>query len=377
MIKCQICGKKYSERGLTYHITHIHNISKKDYYDTYKKQPNEGFCKHCGKPTKFLGNRYAEYCSNKCTCLDRYGVENNLLIPEVKQKAHTKEAHKKAASKHNYTELLEKGKQTRLERYNDRNFNNSKKSRRTKKERYGDENYNNRDKAKTTCLEKYGTENPMQSIGKQSVKQTNLKRYGVQSQFQLESTREKSKQTKLSRYDDVNYNNRDKAKQTCLNRYGVDNPIKDKSIQKKALSHTCSKAEDLLEEFIRTFYDGEILRNQTGIIGKFELDLYLPDIQLAIEYNGIRYHSIEMGKPKDRILRKSIACRNKGIRLIHIYEFEDFDVQKQLLKDLILGKDCYGKRDFNKNNFLDIPEPEIVYKDDNYTVYGAGKLRTY
>ena len=374
MIKCQICGKSFTERGLTYHITHIHNIDKKIYYDLYLKQPNEGKCKYCGNQTKFHGDHYAEYCCSKCTCLDKYGVENNLLIPEVKKKAHTKEAHLKAASKHNYAELLEKGKQTCLEKYNDRNFNNNAKSKRTKKERYGNENYNNREKAKKTCLEKYGTENPMQSIGKQSVKKTNLKRYGVQSQFQLDSIREKSKQTKLSRYGDVNYNNRDKAKQTCLNRYGVDNPIKNKSIQKKALAHTTSKAEDLLEEFIKTFYDGKILRNKTGIIGRLELDLYLPDIQLAIEYNGIRYHSIEMGKPKDRTLKKSIACRNKGIRLVHIYEFEDFDIQKQLLKDLILGKDNYDKRDFNKNNFLDIPEPEIVYKDDNYTVYGAGKL---
>lgn len=375
MIKCQICGKEYSNRGLTYHITHTHNVNKQDYYDTYKKQPNEGLCKHCSKPTRFLGNRYADYCSNKCTCLNRYGVENNLLIPEVKQKAHTKEAHKKAANKHNYAELLEKGKQTCLKRYNDRNFNNSVKSKRTKKERYGDENYNNRDKAKITCLDKYGTENPMQSIGKQLVKQTNLERYGVQSQFQLDSIREKSKQTKLSRYSDANYNNRDKAKQTCLTRYGVDNPIKDKSIQKKALVHTCSKTEDLLEEFIRTFYDREILRNQIGIIGRFELDLYLPDIQLAIEYNGIRYHSIEMGKPKDRILQKSLMCREIGIRLIHIYEFDDLDEQIELLKSLILGEDKYSKEDFNKDNLiLKVSEPEVIFKNNNYTVYGAGKL---
>ena len=129
----------------------------------------------------------------------------------------------------------------------------------------------------------------------------------------------------------------------------------------------------MLEEFIRIFYQGEILRNQR-IIGRFELDIYLPNLQLAIEYNGIRYHSIEMSKPKDRILRKSIACRNKGIRLIHIYEFEDFEKQKQLLKDLILGQDNYPKNDFNKNNFLEIPEPEIIFKNDKYTIYGAGKL---
>ena len=81
-----------------------------------------------------------------------------------------------------------------------------------------------------------------------------------------------------------------------------------------------------------------------------------------------------MGKPKDRILRKSIACRNKGIRLIHIYEFEDFEKQKQLLKDLILGIDNYPKNDFNKNNFINIPKPEIVFKNAKYTIYGAGKL---
>ena len=35
------------------------------------------------------------------------------------------------------------------------------------------------------------------------------------------------KQTKLDRYGNSNYNNRDKAKGTCLEKYGVDNPFKD------------------------------------------------------------------------------------------------------------------------------------------------------
>ena len=373
MIKCQICGKSFTKRGLTYHITHIHNIDKKIYYDTYLKQSNEGKCKYCGNQTKFHGDHYAEYCCSKCACLDKYGVENNLLIPEVKQKAHSKEAHQKAADKHNYDELLKKGKQTCLERYGNKNYNNQEKAKETKFNRYGSKTYNNRDKAKQTCLERYGTENPMQSIGKETIKQHNLEKYGVSSVFKLEETKQKTKQTKLERYGNENYNNRCKAKQTCFERYGVDNPTKNECIKKQIITNTSSKAEDLLEEFIRIFYQGEILRNQR-IIGRFELDIYLPNLQLAIEYNGIRYHSIEMSKPKDRILRKSIACRNKGIRLIHIYEFEDFEKQKQLLKDLILGQDNYPKNDFNKNNFLEIPEPEIIFKNDKYTIYGAGKL---
>lgn len=101
----------------------------------------------------------------------------------------------------------------------------------------------------------------------------------------------------------------------------------------------------------------------------------MPDLQLGIEYNGTRWHSIEMGTPKDYHLDKSLLCRNKGIRLIHIYEFEDIEKQKQLLKDLILGIDNYPKNDFNRNNLIDtIPNAEVIYKDDNYTIYGAGKL---
>lgn len=81
---------------------------------------------------------------------------------------------------------------------------------------------------------------------------------------------------------------------------------------------------------------------------------------------------------KIEFLKKSLLCREKNIRLIHIYEFEDLNEQLKLLKSLILGEDIYNKEDFNKNNLIiNVPKPEIVYKDDNYTVYGAGKLRVY
>lgn len=293
MIKCQICGKEFSDRGLTYHITHIHNITKQQYYDAYIKQENDGICPICNNPTKFNGKNYNICCSKECTFMYKYGVSHNSQIPEVKAKMHTKEAHQKSANAKNYHEIMRKGAKT-------------------KQILYGDKNYNNRDKAKITCLDKYGVENPLQVP----------------------------------------------------------------EIGKKVRGHKISKQEDFLYDFLLTIYNGQISRNQKGIIGSmFELDLYMPEINLAVEYNGIRYHSIEMGKPKDRILKKSILCREKGIRLVHIYEFEDFEKQKRLLKDLILGQDNYNKYDFNKNNFRKtIPKPKIVYQNKHYTVYGAGKL---
>ena len=61
-------------------------------------------------------------------------------------------------------------------------------------------------------------------------KNTMLKRYNVDNAFKL---REKQKQTKKLKYNDENYNNRNKAKQTWLNKYGVDNPCKNKEIKNK------------------------------------------------------------------------------------------------------------------------------------------------
>ena len=98
-------------------------------------------------------------------------------------------------------------------------------------------------------------------------------------------------------------------------------------------------------------------------------------LNLAIEYNGCYFHSIYVGKSKDYHLMKSLLCREKGIRLIHIYEFEDLDKQIELLKQLILGEDKYPKNDFNKNNLLkNIPKPEIIFNDGRLIIYGAGKL---
>ena len=129
-----------------------------------------------------------------------------------------------------------------------------------------------------------------------------------------------------------------------------------------------------ITDFIKSFYNEPILQNNRQIIKPLELDIVLPNLKLAIEFNGTRWHSTELGTPIDYHLNKAIKCNIVGYRLIHIYEFEDLEVQKQLLMNLILGIDNYPKDDYNKNNFLDIPEPKIIYKDDKYTLYGAGNL---
>lgn len=49
----------------------------------------------------------------------------------------------------------------------------------------------------------------------------------------LKKSNKSSKKTKLDRYSDENYNNRDKARQTYLNKYNVDNPAKSELVKKR------------------------------------------------------------------------------------------------------------------------------------------------
>lgn len=78
----------------------------------------------------------------------------------------------------------------------------------------------------------------MQCVGKsdiraEHIRQTNLEKYGCENPFGSPEIREKSKLTRLKKYGDVNYNNREKSKKTCLDKYGADNPWKAKEVQEK------------------------------------------------------------------------------------------------------------------------------------------------
>ena len=67
--KCKICGKTYKTiNGLGIHMKLSHNISTKEYYDTFFKKDNEDKCHKCEERTKFLGLRegYSKYCSRSC-----------------------------------------------------------------------------------------------------------------------------------------------------------------------------------------------------------------------------------------------------------------------------------------------------------------------
>jgi hypothetical protein len=64
------------------------------------------------------------------------------------------------------------------------------------------------------------------------------------------------------------------------------------------------------------------MKNTRSIISPLELDFYLPDFNIAIEVNGAYWHSIDAGKDQTYHLRKTQLCKNIGIHLIHIFDYE-------------------------------------------------------
>ena len=69
-----------------------------------------------------------------------------------------------------------------------------------------------------------------------------------------------------------------------------------------------------------------------------ELDIYIPSKNIAIEYNGLIWHSEKFNRDENYHLIKTNECKNKGIRLIHIFEdewLEHSDIIKSMLKNIL------------------------------------------
>jgi len=104
-----------------------------------------------------------------------------------------------------------------------------------------------------------------------------------------------------------------------------------------------SKAERYVGDLVKRFTDTIVIENdRTQIINPktgnyLELDIWLPYLRKAIEYNGIIWHSNEYSQYKDKC--KVDQCEEKGIELLIILDFEWRNNTKQcnisMIKDFL------------------------------------------
>ncbi len=307
----------------------------------------------------------------KSTMMERYGVEYALQNKELKEKA----------------------KKTNLNKFGVENpFQSKEIKKKIKKsvfEKYGISHIQSvpeiKDKVRQTNLEKYGFEYLLQNTDiKNRAKSTTLKKHGVYPYTKGNIYKDNIKQLNLEKYGfDWALQSptiRNKINKTNLKKYGVDNPMKSEIIRKDmsisndssyikyigesislfkcstghefgihidlyssrkrnntplcTICHPIGNSRSIKEidlyNFIFEIYKGEIIQSYRH---KLEIDIYLPDLKLGFEFNGLYYHSRKF-KEKNFHIEKTNYFKNRGIRVIHIWE-DDWDFKKEIIKSQI------------------------------------------
>lgn len=288
------------------------------------------------------------------TMLKNHGVEICSQSEQIKQKIKQTNLEKygNACSLHGPS-VSAKTKQTNLEKYGHENPFGSpsiiEKSTNTLNERFG-----GRGLASTAILgkytdasiDRYGVIHPsMAPAFKEQLQITSLEKYGVDCVLKVGAVREKGLKTKRKNYNADNWPARlEKIKnEGCVELssdqewVGADHKYEWAHLAcgtqfahslECGISPRCptckptSKPQQEIVDFIKSISSLELRINDRAQIAPLELDIFIPELNIAIEFNGVYWHSDHLQLDKKYHLNKTLLCEQKGIRLIHIFEDE-------------------------------------------------------
>lgn len=299
-------------------------IKIKKFKNTMKKKYPDGYFIEGSKER----NRY------KKTMLERYGVDHNFKSEEIKNDI----------------------KETMITRYGKphplSNKDLSNKRNESILSKYGTLNMFSLEKTKNTIKEKYGIDNVM----KNSEISEKVKQSSSLTKRNLLKDKLKKFSIKLIEYNTY------RSKFVCnrCNSEFNNHPV---TINKKLRENidpciVCnppdlqrSQMEKDLGKFISDNYNGIIEYNYKEIFKENkkynEVDIYLPELNIAFEFNGIYWHS-ELYKDPDYHQQKTEFLESIGISLIHIWE-DTWLNKNEIIKSRILSiigksKKIYGRK---------------------------------
>ncbi len=355
------------------------------YYHNLTSHPT---CKTCGCNVKYhsFNVGYKRFCSTRCsslsqdtqtkikeTCLKKYGVEHSSQSPQTIQKMKQTNIEKYGCecSLHNDV-VSKKKKDTWIEKYGVDNPSKSEmiknKIKQTNIDKYGVvctfQSEDVKQKSSQTKLEKYGDEH---FTNREKAKQTNLQKYGYEIIFESPEKQQEAHDTRvnnfLKKHSDylIDINNIDgDIEYVCKCPHKNCSKCQEKTFKILSQHYTvrryggielCTKLNPIskdniegtsLELFVRNVldeYDVEYVSNDRDVLEGLELDIYIPSKHIAIECNGIYWHSINGPSSKGKLdhFVKWATCKEKGIQLLTFWE--DQIIRKpNIVKSIILSK---------------------------------------
>ncbi len=127
------------------------------------------------------------------------------------------------------------------------------------------------------------------------------------------------------------------SKHGCFEQLPNNHTSKEYGCPKCSMNGT-SKQEKEIVDFIKTFYQGEVIENSRSIISPKELDIFIPEKNFAVEYNGLYWHTYDNDdlarNNKKRHIDKTKACTEKNIGLFHVFS-DEWNNKQDIIKSMI------------------------------------------
>lgn len=334
---CAICNKKIEFNGVNYNKT---CRSKKCLCDILLKNEN------ISNQHQFIIDNYLNgdlmFSDVQIGFIENHGVYNNSQLNTWKNKIKTTWENKTDE------ELEQRRKRTIATcrqkygcDYSQQNVQVIKKQKNTWKNKTVKELNVKEQRRKQTCLKKYGVDHVMHS--KEIIdnhKKNVFEKYGYNHWVQKNVLHKEiyCDDNKLIEFvkDQYKLNNNKKIKKQYFDElFNINVIYRFKSLKLlKYIKIHESQLENSFKELLINNNINYLWRNRSVIDGingdkhKYELDFYLPDYNIGIEINDLSSHNI-LSKTmqnnhfgKNYHLYKTLNCKNKHIRLIHLWEWE-------------------------------------------------------
>ena len=322
----------------------INNISIEKYYKNISRQ-NYYSCRKCANVKRVKTNNELYGVDNVMTLdnfkqkgvettLEKYGYTNAMLVPELKAK---------------FVDTMQK------------NHNVD----------YPMQNKNIKDKSKLSLIDKYGVDHYSKTNMFKNQSRLKwieeLKTYFINENEILISIDDITLDCVLHGKCNHNYTTNRKLYYGRKYLYNVETCT---VCNKK---YEFSGIENILINYIKTNYKGNIILNDRNILNGLELDIYLPDLNLAFEINGLFWHCEKM-KPNDYHLNKTDLCLEKNIDLIHIWE-DDINFKFNAVINIINSKLNLNKKIFGRKTLLkEVDNNTAKLFHENYHIQGGNVL---
>ena len=351
------------------------------------------------KKVKFTGMTKNGGLGYNTTCEDCSANAVPMKIDKAKQSFKNRSNEKRALS-------IAKRRATNKQLYGDENYMlfGSKSFKQNLKDKYGNENFNNIEKRRRTCIDKYGVSTNLlvPEVHNRAVKsswseKTRKKRIdncmnlrGVKNLLCLKSVQDEMQAIKKANIEKIEKKYNCTMLATVFRKYGqgfkklgleylyIDNhvfvsnddiPLIEKYHSEGTHSNGyVSKLEKEVLSYIKNIYSGIIEENTTSVVPNenhrfFELDIYLPEIKLAIDINGTYWHSTNF-KDINYHQRKTRCCRKCGVSLLHIFE-DDWRINIIKCKNIV--QDCIHG---TFKNVIEIMDNGCIIGDNSKPIYG-------